>query len=306
MNPNPTIRGFVFLSVVLAAIGIAPMSRAQSPVYLHTFTDDVWLPVGGGAYHVSVTAEDYANEIWERSVEDDKWVESGGYRTTTGKYYAYGDLSSAALGYDDLYLYLSFSPVGAFVQNVGESPVYEGLKAQYYMYFGVGSDPGKRYLVNLGNGTSANVGGFTQNGKIYHDANQDLFGSGIANTYDSTGGTEKDFTDGFESEIGSAAVFSRSNGVDTIEMALNLAAVGLTRSEVAGLGFLYFGAANSNPSSPGDLFANHEFREAPGQGQEFDTLGAIPILPIPEPSTAMLTVTALVLISARRRVAERS
>jgi hypothetical protein len=276
-------------------------SLAQSPVYHQSFTDHVWSPVGGGAFRAEVVAEDYANELWERPVEDAKWVESGGYRTTTGKYYAYGDLSAAALGYDNQYLYLSFTTVGSFVQNVGEGPIDSGLKAQYYMYFGVGDDPDKRYLVNLGNGSSVNAGGFTQIGKLYHDANQDLFGSGLLHTYDSTGGLEKDLSDGFESEIGSALVYSRSNGLNTIEMALDLASAGLNQSQVANLGFLYFAAATSNPSGPGDLFAHDEFREAPGQGQEYDTLGAITILSVPEPSSSMLSAAAVVLLLAKRR-----
>lgn len=303
------VNGFhklVPLCNVLTALVLADPALAQSATYLHTYTDDVWAPVGGGAYQAAVSTEDYSNELWERSVEDGKWVESGGFRTTTGKYYAYGDLSTAQLGYDDLYLYLSFTTVGGFVQQVGEGPVDVGLGAQYFMYFGVGNDTSKRYMVNLGNGTSVNVGSYTQIGKLYHDANEDLFGSGMGNTYDSTGGTEKDLTDGFEFEIGSAGVYSRSNGVDTIEMALDLASVGLTLSDVSNLGFLYFGAATSNPSAQTDIFAHDEFQEAPGQGQEYDTLGAITLYSVPEPSTALLSVAGLFLVLARRRVRTRS
>lgn len=272
-------------------------AKGQAPVYFRTFADDVWSPVGGGAFRVAVSSEDYSREIWERSVEDSKWVESGGFRTTTGKYYAYGDLVAAALGHDSDYLYLSFQTVGAFVQQVGEDPVYDALKAQYFMYFGVGNDPAQRYLVNLGNGSSINAGGFMQVGKLYHDRNQDVFGSGLRNTYDSTGGAERNLTDGFEFEVGGAQVYARSNGVDSVEMALRLSSAGLAAADMDKLGFLYFGAATSNPSSNGDLFVNDEFREAPGQGQEYDTLGAIPI---PEPSTAMVLALAAAFAACRR------
>jgi len=121
MKLNPSIAGsrsfFIWLSVAM----LPPQASAQSPVYHHSFTDDVWSPAGGGAFRAPVSSEIYSNEIWERSVEDGKWVESGGYRTTTGKYYAYGDLSSAALGYDEHYLYLYDHPVHDHLLNQQKS-----------------------------------------------------------------------------------------------------------------------------------------------------------------------------------------
>jgi len=72
MNIYIALRRVVFLSPVISLMGIAPLAHAQSPVYLHSYSDDIWLPVRGGAYRVAVTTENYPNEIWERSVEDDQ------------------------------------------------------------------------------------------------------------------------------------------------------------------------------------------------------------------------------------------
>jgi hypothetical protein len=152
-------------------------------------------------------------------VEDSKWSISGGLITTTGKYYAYGDLQQAGFGLDATYLYASLTSVRDFIHEVGQSPGVVGLKARYSFYFGVTSDLTKQFLLTIDDGSAVGTSAFGSIGKIYQDANGNALGSGLTNTYDSSGGAEQALSDGFEAEIAAGSLFARRTGT-TIELAV--------------------------------------------------------------------------------------
>ena len=250
---------------------------------------------------MSTSAENYALEVWERPVEDSKWSISGSTITTTGKYYAYGDLQQAAYGLDATYLYASITAVGDFIGEVGQSPSTVGLKARYNFYFGLGTDPTDRFLLNIDDGSAVATGSFSSLGKVFQDANGDALGAGLSVTYDSSGGAESG-TNGFESEIAAGQLLSRRTG-NTIEMAIPLASLGLTSGDFSQVNFMYAGLATSNPSSPTDIFANDAYSATPGSGVEFDTLSLVP-----EPGSALTVLAGMVtlLLQRRRTMADAS
>ena len=218
-----TKEGFAVLRQILlqpvACVGLASACLA-APVYDVTVSDATWTPIGGGVYEASTSSEDYANEIWERSVEDGKVTLSGGIMTTTGKYYAYGDLAEGSFGSDSTYLYARFVTVGDFYQEPGLSPQTQGLKGKYVFYFGLDGDPTQQYVLSIDDGSSVSDSGFASAGKVYQDSNGDVPGSGLNVTYDSSGGAES-FSNGFDAELSTAVMLARRSGT-TLEMELEL------------------------------------------------------------------------------------
>ncbi len=286
------------IAQIAVFLAFAPACLA-APVYDQTYTDDTWTNIGGGVYQVSTAAEDYENEVWERSAEDGKITLSGGTMTTTGKYYAYGDLAEGSFGSDSIYLYGRFVAVGDYFQEPGKSPDVQGLKGKYYLYFGVDGDPTNQFVLIIDDGTAVSDAGFADAGKVYQDANGDVPGSGLNVTYDSSGGGEASLSDGFESEISSANLQAQRSGL-TLEMQLELSTIGLIQADLDDLSYMYLAIAISNPSSAQDLFANDEFSAAFGSGIEYDSLH------LPEPSTGSLVLVGLVLIGCARRSRPRA
>ena len=282
----------------VACVGLASACLA-APVYDVTVSDATWTPIGGGVYEVSTSTEDYANEIWERSVEDGKITLSGGTMTTTGKYYAYGDLAEGSFGSDSTYLYARFVTVGDFFQEPGSSPQTQGLKGKYAFYFGIDGDPTQQYALSIDDGSSVSDSGFASAGKVYQDANGDVPGSGLNVTYDSSGGAESS-SNGFDTELSAAVLLARRSGT-TLEMELELSSIGLTQADLDDLSYIFLGVGISNPSSAQDLFANDHFPSAFGSGVEYDTLFINP-----EPGTALLLGLGLLGLAVRRNRFRRS
>ena len=285
------------LLLIAALLALAPVCLA-APTYDVMRADATWTHIGGGVYEVSTGAEDYANEVWERSAEDGKITLSGSTMTTTGKYYAYGDLAEGSVGSDATYLYAQFITVGDFFQEPGSSPQVQGLKGKYLVYFGLAGDPTKQYALVIDDGTSVNDSGFASAGKVYQDSNGDVPGAGVNATYDSSGGAESS-SDGFENELSAATLLARRSGL-TLEMELELASIGLSEADLADLSYMYLAIGISNPSSPQDLFANDHFSAAFGSGVEYDTLHLIP-----EPGTALLLALGLLGLARPSRLLDR-
>jgi hypothetical protein len=283
------------LSIILV-LNAAGAALSQTPSYQTSLFDATWTPIGGGAYQVSTSAENYAYEVWERPVEDSKWSISADTITTTGKYYAYGDLQQAGFGLDAIYLYASFTSAGDFIHEVGQSPTFVGLKARYNFYFGVAGDSTKQFLLTIDDGSSVGTGSFGSIGKVYQDANGNVLGSGLTITLDSSGGAEQGLSDGFEAEIATGSMLARRTGT-TIELAVPYASLGLNASDFSQLAYAYAGLTTSNPSSPTNLFVNDQFSAAAGSGVEYDTLALVP-----EPGSSVLALSgALILFGISRR-----
>ena len=291
------MKAIILLTLGAMVQGVVAQTPDNNPAYGSDQADATWTPLGGGVYQVDTSAENYAEELWERSIEDNKWTTSGGVHTTTGKYYAYGDITTTTYTFDDDFLYLSVTTAGDFTDD-GGSISTSGLKGHYYYYFGRGSE---RYALNIDDGSS--LGSSWDSGyiKLYEDSNVDLLGSGIAVTYDDTGGNEANISDGYENEI-SGTIFARADtATHTVEMALGLAGLGWTEMDFYDAEFSMVGIAVSNPSSVTNLFANDEFPFASGSGVEYDTV-ALSISPaaVPEPGVASLVLIAAMVSCARR------
>jgi hypothetical protein len=289
-----TVR-FLYVRFCVAAWFVAVTAGlAQTPVYQYTRYDPTWTHIGGGVYTMSASAEYYPWEVWERPLEDGKWTTNAVTYTTTGKYYAYADLQEGSFGYDSTWLYVKFVSAGAFIHEVGKSPEAHLLNARYNFYFQATGVATNRFLLNVPDGSAISTGGFSPVGKVYQDANGNVLGSGLTVTYDSSGGAEKNLTDGFEKEILPGELVGRRSGT-TVELALRYTGLGLTSSSFNSLPFAYIGLAVSNPSSNNDIFANDEFPFAAGFGVEYDTLI------VPEPSAAILFLCGTTGLLVRRR-----
>ena len=250
--------------------------------------------MGGGTYTVPTSAEDYTNEIWERPVKDGTYTDAGGTRThSVGEYFGFGDLKSAkfgagtSMGID--YFFAQWEVIGGFKDVGGTKDFGEGLKGHYYAYFEtVGATP---RAVEVTSGTALS-GTFATGAVNTFIAASDsaIYGTGITVTGES--GNDSFSTGTKDSSSG----FGRADTVTSIvEVAVPLSTLGLTLADFTSGNILwaYAGVAVSNPSSiETDIFANDEFAEAPGSGQEYDTL-RFNIAQVPEPtSLAMMGLAA--------------
>ena len=294
-----------------------------TPSYSHFAADYTWEDNGGGIFTVPTDASDYPNEVWERPVESGKWSDSAPTRTleSGGKYFAYNDIESAAFGWDNDYLYARITVVDGSTWDGSSYDTGVGYKGHYYIYFSQSSQGANGWIMELDSGTSLS-GSQTNNSpldefnpvsssytniptSLFHDANGDVGGTGLNNTFDSTGGSEADDSDGFKQEItgndGKAPVYVRRDG-DTVHFALKFSDVpdldGNYLQNMDPDSLLRFGVATSNPSAPnGDILANDEFTEAQGGDTTYDTVG----LAIPEPASSTLLILALASLSFRRQ-----
>ncbi len=256
-----------------------PAFAAIAPIYQVVGNDATWTHMGGGEYTVLTSAEDYANEIWERPVSDGKWTDSSGTRRTTSgaEYWAYGDLKSGAWGVDSEYLYMKWEVVGDYKHIYGENnPVTEELKGHYYFYAEPAGKNAFAVEVPSGKDLGANFGDVTGKVNIYNESNDHVPGSDDI-TVTGEGGDS----------FGNVQVKGegRTNTSTFVtEVAVLLSDLGLSKSDFVdhALDWAYLGVAVSNPSSPAtDLFANDHFAEAQGFGQEYDTIRMGTVVPIP-------------------------
>jgi len=304
------LRGIVVVvimcMVMVATRGLAAVAIA--PAYQDHQQDHTWAHQGNGVYSVAISeAENYAGEVWERPIEDNKYTQSTvngtTFWTTTGKYYAYGDLKEVAYAFDDSYFYLSIQVVGNFMSEPGKSPSIEGLKGQYYYYFGKGDN---RFVLNVSSATGLGSSWSGSGVKMYKDdlSKGDVaYGSGFENNYDNTpGNNEKNFTSFSQEITNSVGLFARVDvATSTVEFALELASLmsyGFFTEDFFDLDFSIVGVAISNPSSVSNLFTNDNFRQASGQGQEYDTMH---LRIIPEPGVGFLLVIASMWMCVWRR-----
>ncbi len=251
------------------------------PVYQVTGNDYTWTDAGGGVYTVPTAAEDYANEIWERPVEDDKWSDSGSTRTSSGKYYGYADLARGAWGVgtnsDDNkdYLFVKWEVVGDF-QWDGSKIEDKELEGHYYFYAETFDKLGFAIEVPSGKDLGADFGDVSGKVNIYKEnSDNDVPGNGITVTEE--GGNS--FGDKIVNGDGRTNTSSYVTEVAILLTDLNLALNDFTDNP---LDYAYIGVAVSNPSDPNtDLFANDFYGEAIGSGVEYDTLMMGTSVPIP-------------------------
>ena len=284
--------------VTAVPAGVA-LGATINPIYQVTGNDATWTETATqGEYTVPTSAEDYANEIWERPVEDNKWSDGGGIRTSSGKYYAYADLKSAAWGVGTSdgkdYLFVQWAVVGAFQHEVGKEKESKLLEAHYYFY----AEPfGQRAFaieVSSGKDLGSDFGDVSGKVNTYEEVLEgDVPGTAITTTLE--GGDS----------FGNSQVKGegRTNTTTFVtEVAVLLSDLGLVLSDFdMALDYAYAGLAVSNPSSPdSDLFVNDHFAEAIGSGVEYDTLRMGTL--IPEPATVVLLLLGgPVLLRPKRR-----
>lgn len=277
--------------IISIAVG-QPASAAIVPVYQVTGGDATWTHAGEGVYTVPTSAEDYDNEIWERPVKDNEWIDADGTRTSNKVYYGYGDLEYGAWGVGAIdngegdpdngdYLFIRWDVVGAFEHEVGKDAEDKLLEANYYFYAELPEDTGfavKTVGKDLGSdyGVSGDVFVYTEN--VETDVPVDE--TDITNT--GQGGNSY----GNETAAGEGRTDNTAIGVGSVvEVAILLSDLGYTLSDFINnpLDYVYIGVAVSNPSAPDtDLFANDHFSSAKGEGVEYDTmkLGEV-VIPIP-------------------------
>ena len=298
-----------------AVLFLSPLSASIFadivPYYTTSLSDVTWEETGQntGIYSVASSAENYQDEVWERSIEDGKLTGVGGPTwTTTGKYYGYGDLESAMVGIGtsmgDDYLFVKWSVVGGFVADSSGKDFGVGHKGHYYFYFQPEGMKGFAVEVTDAVALDEDFDDSNNQGKVNRliDHNTDAFGTGISVTLDDDG-NEMNF-DSYEDSQTAGYVRRRGN---MVEAAIKLSDFGLTLADLenAKMVYSYAGVAVSNPSSPNsDLFANDHYSESFGSGNEYDTLkfgdGKI-FQSIPEPGCALLIFSGLAAISIRRK-----
>lgn len=262
----------ILLSIVIFFL---PVSAAptNAPNYTVTVKDAQWTEVSQGVYQTATSNENYSAEKWERPVEGDKFTDSGGIRTTTGKYYAYGDITEGQFAIDNDYLYVSIAVAGDFLHVPEEDVDQQGLKGIYYVYFDTG-DPGEQFVMQLSDGSGLGSSFSTGDGKVY--------GPDFGNEYD-----------GY-------VLWARANGL-LLEFALDLSSLDLVPEDFEQLSWLYAGVAVSNPSSADllPLMNTSDGQNPDGKSIEFDTLVGGP-LSIPEPSSTVLLSAGCVCLLLRR------
>jgi hypothetical protein len=287
-------------AAVISATGLTGEAKAVTitPVYQVSGSDYTWTETANqGEYTVPTIAEDYANEIWERSVKDDEWSDASGTRTSEKLYYAYADLKSADWGVGNSggidYLFVRWEVVGAFQHEVGKSMESKLLEAHYYFY----AEPAgmKAFAIEVPSGKDL--------GSDFGDA------SGKVNIYEEV----------VEGDVPRIAITSTQQGGDSFgnsqvkgegrtntstfvtEVAVKLSDLGLVLSDFdTDLDYAYTGVAVSNPSSPDtNLFANDHFPVTIGSGVEYDTLrmGAS----TPEPASLTLLIVGGMTMLRKRR-----
>lgn len=293
---------------VLGALGNACSVHAEkldaavapSPTYGFTQADPVWQQVGStDQWRAPAAAYDYDNELYELPVEGEKWVISGGFLSTTFKYYEYIDMQEARWGADDAFLYLSWETAGSRIYDSGFKD--HGYLGHYYAYFGV---PNGNDLVIEIPGGKADILGTTFSDvsgdlKVFEDAKDAVNSLEPGNDVPGPGGNVSDISstmqggDGFESEVSGAALQAKRIG-DVVEVALDLSSVGLTPSDTQGLEYMYIGVAETNPSAVSVLFVNDHFEEnVPTNTVEYDNV----LLAVPEPSAIILALIATVCLA---------
>lgn len=295
-NPLRIVR--VWLGVACGSIALCTGASAATiiPSYSLFASDVTATPIGGGDFTIPLTAEVYEQEIWERPFQDNEWSDdtNTGLRTSTGLYYGYNDISSAAMGWNSDYLFASITVVGGFVQDNNNIDSGVGLKGTYYVYFSTDPNGAGGYLLELQSGTAAGSSFASGDALVYFDANGDVGGPGGL-TVTEEGGS----TDGFNTSLGPNGLYVREINGDTIEFALDLSGFNdLNPTYFDNLQFVRFGVATSNPSAPSDILANDEFREAQGVGVEYDT--TLIGFPIPEPSVPLVAGLGILGLFLRR------
>ena len=300
MNPLkiPTHTVFVLLAVIALSSGVF---GAIVPVYQITGDDATWTETANqGEYTVPTAAEDYDHEIWERPVEDNQWSDSAGTRTSSGKYYAYIDMKSAAWGIgtsdDEDYIFVKWEVVGAFQHEIGKDAESKLLEGHYYFY----AEPvGKKAFAIetigkdlIDSDDPSDFGDVAGKVKIHEELVEgNIPGTGIPITEEGTPSFGN-------SQVAGQGRADTSAGV--VEVAVLLSDLGLTRSDFdVALDYAYTGIAISNPSADSDLFANDHFPELIGSGVEYDTIQMGTL--IPEPATIFIMATVGVPMLLRRR-----
>ena len=303
MNLGYTIKrvaspcGLALLSVHVASGD----TISVTPVYSYNETEPaaVESATEPGVYTTPTSGEVYDMEIWERPFEDGKWSDSGGVRTSSGKYYAYNDIISSSFGWDDDYMYVSFTSAGDFIHEAGkDDPDTVGLEGQYYTYFSTDPNGVGGFLIQLDKGKDAPPDTFSnEKGKVYYDLNMDVGGpGGLSVTEEGTGFT-------FENELDDEAVYVRRLGTTTVEFAVDFDKVnmptdyGLNPSYLGNLAFMRTAIATSNPSGLSDLITNDAYPEAQGSGVEFDSV----FFSLPEPSVALFLLCGVLGLSCQRK-----
>ncbi|MCP4375791.1 MAG: hypothetical protein GY794_06410 [bacterium] len=290
-------RGLLLVSVTVAVFVCGsitmPCYAAVTPTYQITADDATWTHQGSGIYTVPTSAEDYDNEVWERPIKDDEWSDSGGTRTSSKMYYAYGDLKSAAWGVGESggkdYLFVRWEVVGAFQHEVGKSKESKLLEAHYYFY----AEPAdkKAFVIEVPSGKDlgSDFGDVSGKVNIYkEDSEGDVPGTAITTTGEGgdSFGTKQVTGEG------------RTNTSTFItEVAVQLSDLGLTLADFStDVDYAYAGVAVSNPSGPEtDLFANDHYSENIGSGVEYDTVM------LPEPFTLIIMAGGIPVLMRRRR-----
>ncbi len=252
------------------------------PSYQVSNEDATWTHIGGGVYTVPTSAEDYTNEIWERPVKDNEWIDSDGTRTSTKLYFGYGDLKSGAWGVgtsdEKDYFFAKWEVIGDFQHEVGKDKESKPLEAHYYVYTKPTGKNAFAIEVPSGKDLGADFGDVPGKVNIYDDQNGDVAGPGGITTTGENGG------DSFGNKQVKGEGRTNTSTFVT-EVAVELSDLGLTMSDFTGsiFDYIYLGVAISNPSDPGTgLFANDFYPEAIGSGQEYDTLRmGTTVVPIP-------------------------
>ena len=286
---------------IVAVLSVAsPLAlSAPVPVYSIEATDVQWTQIGTtGVYTAPTWAEDYTTESWERPIEDDKWSDSDGTRTSNGKYYGYIDLVSSKYGVDDDYLYVSITVATDFVQEPGKNPDIKGLEGKYFFYFETAAVD-QRFMLLIDSGKDLGSTFSTGSAKVYLDEEgTPVPGAGITVTYDDDNNEQNA---SFDNEASDYVLEARANGLE-MEMALELSSVGLEKADFDEILWMYAAGGVSNPSSISLMFVNDHFSEAKGSGVEYDSLSLGDGIPIPEPATmSLLALGGLAMIRRKRR-----
>ncbi len=280
--------------VAMGLLSVTASGATINPIYQVTGDDATWTETSNqGEYTVPTSAEDYANEVWERPVMDNEWSDSGSTRTSSKMYYGYADLKYGAWGVDENYLYVQWEVVGDFQHEIGKAKENKLLEAHYYFYAEPAGKKAFAIEVPSGKDLGSNFGDVSGKVNIYEeDSEGDVPRTAITTTEE--GG------DSFgDKQVKGKGRTNTSTFVT--EVAVLLSDLGLTLSDFdTAVDYAYTGVAVSNPSDPGtDLFANDHYSETIGSGVEYDTL--LMGTTVPEPATiSLLTIGGLAILRRKR------